>query len=440
MKKKTKILIISILIIIAVIAIFSLVIYLYHKIGVNTSIFVNCYDGRIIKTANMVKKNASYKLDEVILKDLNLNEIDKNQVQIGDYIYLFIKNDNTYYYLDNTNYYCKVIGINNDSINVEITDWQFYSFNAENINIKDINGNQISTSDLKLGDKLRVINIVPEVIPAIAETFEGYSSSTIYDVKNIKIVGTDQETKEKLENRNMIAIKKAIIAGVNKDNLYVLDSENQNLLYEVAFSNEGNIGFKQGQEILIYFNGKGASSSKNGIIRIENVGKIEIINNNKENMNLISKETLKKFYTSFDNVEINIERLTNSGITLTITDNNSIKYEFANKYTIFRNIAEKSQVIITEDYMQIPGYSGDKWQEVTKISNDNESNIGSIEIINENTSRRTYNWKNTYGNLEMGEYKILLEDEDNNDFEKISIIFSIDKSGQIINYSINKGF
>src|SRR5699024_9405494 len=110
------------------------------------------------------------------------------------------------------------------------TDWQFYSFNAENINIKDINGNQISTSDLKLGDKLRVINIVPEVIPAIAETFEGYSSSTIYDVKNIKIVGTDQETKEKLENRNMIAIKKAIIAGVNKDNLYVLDSENQNLL------------------------------------------------------------------------------------------------------------------------------------------------------------------------------------------------------------------
>ena len=40
----------------------------------------------------------------------------------------------------------------------------------------------------------------------------------------------------------------------------------------------------------------------------------------------------------------------------------------------------------------------------------------------------------------MGEYKILLEDEDNNDFEKISIIFSIDKSGQIINYSINKGF
>lgn len=36
---------------------------------------------------------------------------------------------------------------------------------------------------------------------------------------------------------------KKIIVGVNKNSLCVIDSENNELLYEVYFSDEGNIGF-----------------------------------------------------------------------------------------------------------------------------------------------------------------------------------------------------
>lgn len=47
--------------------------------------------------------------------------------------------------------------------------------------------------------------------------------------------------------------------------------EDSNDLLTVNFAEEGNIGFKQGQEILIYFNGKIENR------KIENTGKIEII-------------------------------------------------------------------------------------------------------------------------------------------------------------------
>lgn len=46
---------------------------------------------------------------------------------------------------------------------------------------------------------------------------------------------------------------KKIIVGVNKNSLCVIDSENNELLYEVYFSDEGNIGFETGQEIFNIF-------------------------------------------------------------------------------------------------------------------------------------------------------------------------------------------
>ena len=218
MKKRTKVLI-GILIVISIIAIVCLALFLKIMLIVSNSTVVGVEDNRIVRTAVEKVCEQEYKLDDVILKNLNLEEIDKSNVKVGDYIYLFIENDYTYYYCENTNYYSKVLEINDDNIKVAIPDWQFYSFNAEDANIKDDNGNKIDISDLKLGDDIQIISILPDSIPDIAEIFEGYPSKSIYNVKNVKIKETNESLKENFENRDMIAIKKAIIVGVNKNSL-----------------------------------------------------------------------------------------------------------------------------------------------------------------------------------------------------------------------------
>ena len=437
MKKKTKLLIISILIIIAIILIAFLAIYFKYKIGINISTIVSIDNNGMIYTANYETQNESFNLNEVILKDLNLNEIEVSKVNVGEYIYLYIKKDNKYNYCNNTNFYCKVTNIDNNKIEVEMPNWKFYSLDAKEAKIKDMKGKTIDISSLQSGNTIKITNIEPETIPSIARTFEGYWLDYIYDVKKIKLIETDEKTKEKIENRNMVAVKKAIIAGVNKDSLFVVDSENDEFLYEVSFTNEGNIGFKQGQEILIYFNGKNSGfTGANGINQINTVSKIEITGN--ENKSVVTNDILKKLYTTFDNVKANIDNITNTEITMTITDSNDIKYEFANTYTLSKNIAKKPEApIITEEGMSMPGYTGDKWEELEKISNQNLKNECIVETIDSNTSKRTYNWTDIYGSLPSGEYRLLLEDENN--LDKLSIKFTVDEKGKISEYDVYKG-
>ena len=317
-------------------------------------------------------------------------------------------------------------------------NWNFYSLDAKKAKIKDMEGKNIDISSLQSGNTIEIINVEPEITPSIARNFEGYWLDHIYDVKKIKLIETDEKTKEKIENRNMVAVKKAIVAGVNKDSLFVVDNENDELLYELSFTNEGNIGFKQGQEILIYFNGKNSGlTGINGINKINTASKIEITGN--ENKTVVTNEILKKLYTTFDNVKVNIDNITNTEITMTITDSNDIKYDFANKYTLSKNIAKKTQsAVITEEGMSIPGYTGDEWEELGKISNQNSENEGTMEIIDSNTSKRTYNWTDTYGNLPSGEYRLLLEDGEK--FEKLSVKFTIDEKGKISEYDVSKGY
>lgn len=317
-------------------------------------------------------------------------------------------------------------------------NWKFYSLEAKEAKIKDMEGKNIDISSLKSGNTIEIINIKPEIIPAIARTFEGYWLDTIYNVKKIKLIETDEKTKEKIENRNMVAVKKAIIVGINKNSLFVIDNENNELLYEVSFTNEGNIGFKQGQEILIYFNGKNSGfTGKNEINKINTASKIEITGN--ENKSVVTNDILKKFYTTFDNVKVNIDNITNTEITMTIIDSNDIKYDFANKYTLSKNIAKKPEApIITEEGMSMPGYTGDKWEELEKISNENFKNEGIIETINSNTSKRTYNWVDIYGSLPSGEYRFLLED--GKKLDKLSVKFTVDEKGKISEYDVYKGY
>ena len=448
MKKRTKILIIvSILLVFAIIGIFSLVIYLDRKIGVHTFTIAEISD-KLIYAGNIFGgANYSYEFDEVILQDEDLNEIDKTSVNLGDYVYLFLKEDK-YNFSGNTTYYCKVNSIDSNQINVEMPEWEFYSFFTENVKIKDINGNKIDSSNLKVGDTIEVININPKYTADIAQTYEGSSCSSIYDVKSIKVIETDEKTKEKLANRNMLAIKTAIVAVVDDDYLCVVDSQDQNLLYNVYYPEEGSRDFEIGQEIKIYFNGKSISSGRNGIAELRNVGKIEIIDNANH---LISDEILKRFNTTYDNVEVSIENLTNTELIFTITDNNDIKYEFASKFYLSKNIAEKTDKNLIENddgSIIILPYDGDKWQLIYETPNDME-NVAATETIDENSTRWTFDWSKVYGSLESGEYRFVMGDacDEPNSFltngydkEIISVKFTIDDNGQVIDYEVNKGY
>ena len=327
-------------------------------------------------------------------------------------------------------------------------EWEFYSFFTENVKIKDINGNKIDSSNLKVGDTIEVININPKYTADIAQTYEGSSCSSIYDVKSTKVIETDEKTKEKLANRNMLAIKTAIVAVVDDDYLCVVDSQDQNLLYNVYYPEEGSRGFEIGQEIKIYFNGKSISSGRNGIAELRNVGKIEIIDNANH---LISDEILKRFNTTYDNVEVSIENLTNTELIFTITDNNDIKYEFASKFYLSKNIAEKTDKNLIENddgSIIILPYDGDKWQLIYETPNDME-NVAATETIDENSTRWTFDWSKVYGSLESGEYRFVMGDacDEPNSFltngydkEIISVKFTIDDNGQVIDYEVNKGY
>lgn len=166
---------------------------------------------------------------------------------------------------------------------------------------------------------------------------------------------------------------------------------------------------------------------------------------------MISNDVLKRFYTSYDNVNINIDNLTNTGLKLTVTDNNNIKYEFENKFYLSKNVAEKSeQTAVEKDNGSIiifPG-KGDEWQELSKISNDVE-NTGTAELVDENATRWTIDWSNIYGTLGSGEYRFVLGNagDNPNDFttngydkEIISVKFTIDDNGQVVDDEVSKGY
>lgn len=141
---------------------------------------------------------------------------------------------------------------------------------------------------------------------------------------------------EQIENNNTKATMKAVILKVNKNSLMVMKADNQSLC-SVSFSNEGNIGFKQSQEILVYFDGMIAESYPS---QIHNVGKIEIL---KEQTDIeIPESVLRYCYSSKDNVTISVSNLTNTEIEIAIKDTNELKYEYPNTYRIYKKVKNEN--------------------------------------------------------------------------------------------------
>lgn len=143
-----------------------------------------------------------------------------------------------------------------------------------------------------------------------------------------------EEYGNKKEN-NTRAIMKAVVVKVNKNSLMVIDTDNKSL-NSVRLVNEGEVEFKQGQEILIYFDGIIAESYP---AQIHNVGKIEIL---KEQSNIeIPKNVLKYCYSSRDNVTVSVSKITKTGIEIIIEDKNKLQYDYLNNYKINKKVKNK---------------------------------------------------------------------------------------------------
>lgn len=192
------------------------------------------------------------------------------------------------------------------------------------------------------------------------------------------------------ENDNINATIRAVVVRVYDNSLMVLGTESTKDLYSVSFTDEGNIGFKQGQEVLIYFNGVVMDSYP---AQLGEVSEIEII---KEKSNIsIPDDILREYYSSYDNVDVVISGLTRDGIALTITDTNELPYNYSHNYIIYQKNCSSG--------------GGEVWNEMNKISNisstDTEEmltdNLPNIETSNNSTiEERKYDWTSLYGKLE----------------------------------------
>lgn len=147
---------------------------------------------------------------------------------------------------------------------------------------------------------------------------------------------------------NFRATKKAVVVKVEENSLGVMNLDGTSLC-SVSFAKEGNIGFKQGQEVFIYFNGVIASSFPE---QIHHVGKIKIV---KEKSDItIPESILRYYYSSRKNVTVSIDKLTNKEISFSIKDTNELPYEYSNQYAIYKKNKQAEENIPIDQNQIIP--------------------------------------------------------------------------------------
>lgn len=389
MKKKTKD-IIPIGIILIVIIILIAVFYILSRIEIYNFTIVEINGNNIIAADIGSFTYSGLMINEINVKDENLNQINTSNIKEGDKIYFSDKEKGI-------NYAYTVQKIENGNATVQMPEISYYSFTVEDTTIKSNERRNINISELKVGDTISVLNWGTKTTDSLAHFFEGHSIENLENVKRIKVIEKDTEEVDTIENRNKVAIKEAVVVKVNEDSIGVMGKESENDLYTVNYSSEGNIGFKQGQEVLIYFNGIIDNTSK----KIENVGKIAII---KENSDIqITERALRTFSSSFDNVEIKVNELKNTGISFTIKDTNELPYSYADTYEIFKKNVKTTPEEERENYSSTSA-ANISWEEVQKVSDVASETTGIFESVDEDTIKKEYDWSNLYGQL--GERRI----------------------------------
>lgn len=199
----------------------------------------------------------------------------------------------------------------------------------------------------------------------------------------------------------------AVVVEVHEKGMTVMDLEDGNSLITVGFTDEGNIGFKQGQEISIRYSGTIMESYP---AQLGNVEKIEIV---KEQSDVVIPDSILRFcYSTKENVEVQVTELTNHGITLTVIDTNEIPYNYGRQYTIAKEVKNETYTGVGEwigentDNSRA-GYTGTGleyiWEEVDKVSNLSweETQVETSQNNQEAVAfERKIDWTSLYGNLE----------------------------------------
>lgn len=208
-----------------------------------------------------------------------------------------------------------------------------------------------------------------------------------------------------MDNSNI----RGVVIEVREKNLTIMDVRDEGLYY-VSIPENNKLQFKQNQEILVYLNDYAIiEQSYPATIGTAYIEKIRII---KEKSNVeIPREKLERVYNSGENVFISINELSPVGISITIDDTNEFKheYEHSNSYRVSKKESNGS------------------YNELVRKSNI-KTTVNSV-IDDSGTIKNTYNWENTYGKLESGEYEFKTSTLDY--YMNIFIKFTIDENGKI---------
>lgn len=203
---------------------------------------------------------------------------------------------------------------------------------------------------------------------------------------------------------------RGVVIEAREKSLTIMDVKDEGLYY-VSIPENNKLQFKQGQEILIYFNDYAViEESYPANIGTEDIEKIRII---KQKSNIkIPRKKLERVYNSGEKVFISINELSPVGISITIDDTNEFKreYEHSNSYRVSKK-----------------GSNG-SYNELVRKNNIMKTTVNSV-IDDSGTIKNTYNWENVYGKLESGEYQFTTATSDC--YMNIFIKFTIDENGKI---------
>lgn len=267
MKKKTKIILLVLLILIILI---GLIIWGLYEASITKhySFTITNIDGTKITGAGLVVSQFDYDINSDNYKDYNGNIIDFSKLTVGDKVYIYNEKQDLSYL--NT-----IQKITENQVVTNFETLEYFSLDVGDVSIKDINGNKIDISGLSVGDRIEVTNKEVGLEPLTVNRYEGYPYDYLNNIKKIQVIKDDPAEVEAIGDRNMNAIKKAIVVSVEEDYLSVAEIDDNTKIFKVKYPKNNITSFEQGQEVLIYFNGY---SNINSDVQIEYVGKIEVVN------------------------------------------------------------------------------------------------------------------------------------------------------------------
>lgn len=242
-----------------------------------------------------------------------------------------------------------------------------------------------------------------------------------------------QTNSVSFDANDAVATINAVVVKVNDSDLIAIRVDNPDTLIDVSYpDNVNKDDFKQGQEITVYYNGSTLDSYPE---RFQNVEKIEVIKD-KGDVD-IPNSALRYAYSSRDNVNVSVDEITKSKISLTITDNNEYKYEYSNEYKLYKKNKDNNEQAEAPNMPVATGNTtssfdgtGPVWDEVTKVSNASNEIAGNVENTDDITTKMTADWTSIYGELSEGDDEFVL---DTSEAFSVIVYFTVNSNGEISN-------